>query len=147
MSYLYFGLIILICFDVAMRYIFSKSQVWIGELQWHIYAVLFLIGLSYTLQNDKHVRVDLFYNGFSDRTKNIIDILGNILLLIPWSVVVMYTAYNYASNSWYIKEASPNPGGLPAKYIIKFMIVIAFALFLVTGINEVAKKISRIKNE
>jgi TRAP-type mannitol/chloroaromatic compound transport system permease small subunit len=146
-SYLYFALIILIFIDVALRYLFDKSQVWIGELQWHIYAFLFLLGISYTFQQDKHVRVDLFYNGYSDKIKNRIDILGNILLIIPWCTVVMYTAYNYASNSWYIREASSNPGGLPAKYIIKFMIVVAFGLLLITGLTDTVKRVKILLSE
>jgi TRAP-type mannitol/chloroaromatic compound transport system permease small subunit len=146
MSALYLLLVLLIFFDVFIRFITNKSQIWMGELEWQIFALLFLIGMSYALQSDKHVRVDLFYNKLSIRKQNLIDIVGHLIFLIPWCLVVIYTSYKYASNSWYINEGSANPGGLPAKYIIKSMISISFFLLLVTGINETYLKIRNLKN-
>ena len=145
-SYLYFVLVNLIFLDVLIRFLTDKSQIWIGELEWQIFALLFLIGMSYALQSDKHVRVDLFYNKFKPKTQNVIDVIGHLIFLIPWCMVVIYTSYKYAANSWYINEGSANPGGLPAKYIIKSMIAISFFLLLVTGINETFVKIIKLKN-
>lgn len=143
-SILYLVLVLLIFFDVLVRFLTNKSQIWIGELEWQIFAFLFLIGMSYALQSDKHVRVDLFYNKLSCKKQKLIDIIGHLLFLIPWCVVVIYTSYKYASNSWYIREGSANPGGLPAKYIIKSMISLSFFLLLVTGINETYSKIRNL---
>lgn len=145
-SLVYMLLVILIFTDVAVRAITNKSQVWMGELEWQIFALLFLIGMSFALQEDKHVRVDLFYNKFPVKKQLWTDIVGNIIFLIPWCIVVIITGYKYASNSWYIHEGSANPGGLPAKYIIKSMISISFILLLITGINETILKIKKLKN-
>nr|HMP32114.1 TRAP transporter small permease subunit [Saprospiraceae bacterium] len=97
-SYLYFVLVNLIFLDVLIRFLTDKSQIWIGELEWQIFALLFLIGMSYALQSDKHVRVDLFYNKFKPKTQNVIDVIGHLIFLIPWCMVVIYTSYKYAAN-------------------------------------------------
>ena len=145
-SLVYVLLVLLIFIDVAVRAITNKSQVWLGELEWQIFALLFLVGMSYALQEDKHVRVDLFYNKFSQKKQLWTDIVGHIIFLIPWCIVVVITGYKYASNSWYINEGSANPGGLPAKYLIKSMISISFLLLLVTGVNETITKMKKLKN-
>jgi len=146
-SLVYMLLVILIFTDVAVRTVTNKSQVWMGELEWQIFALLFLIGMSFALQEDKHVRVDLFYNKFPVKKQLWTDVVGNIIFLIPWCIVVIITGYKYASNSWYIQEGSANPGGLPAKYIIKSMISISFLLLLITGINETILKIKKLTNK
>lgn len=139
-------MVLLICADVAMRYIFNQSANWILELEWHLFGLIFLLGSAYALQMDKHVRVDLFYNNFSERKKAVIDIMGSLFFLIPWCVVGVITCYKYASNAFYIREGSPNPDGLPAIYIIKFVMVIAFALLLFQGVVIIADKVKLLKS-
>ncbi|MBK9254881.1 MAG: TRAP transporter small permease subunit [Saprospiraceae bacterium] len=138
-------LVIIICIDVILRYIFNISSNWVIELEWHLFGLIFLWGSAYALQLDKHVRVDLFYAKMSEKNKNIIDILGSILFLIPWCIVGIITCFNYASNSFYIRENSPNPDGLPALYFIKYMIVFCFILLLLQGIVTAFEKINRLK--
>lgn len=140
-------LVLLICLDVIQRYIFNQSHNVILELEWHIFSLVFLLGSAYTLQMDKHVRVDVFYHKFNAKTKAIVDILGSVFLLIPWCIVGFITCYKYASNSFYIKENSPNPGGLPAWYVIKYCIVLCFVLLMVQGFLLIYKKLKLIKNE
>jgi TRAP-type mannitol/chloroaromatic compound transport system permease small subunit len=111
------------------------------ELEWHFFGLIFLLGSAYTLQMDKHVRVDVFYNNFSEKQKGVVDLLGTLFLLIPWCIVGISTCYNYASNSFYIKEQSPNPGGLPAWYIIKYFIVLSFVLLLIQACILIYEKI------
>lgn len=139
-------MVLLICADVAMRYVFNQSANWILELEWHLFGLIFLLGSAYALQMDKHVRVDLFYNNFSERKKAVIDIMGSLFFLIPWCVVGVITCYKYASNAFYIREGSPNPDGLPAIYIIKFVMVIAFTLLLFQGVVIIAEKIKLLKS-
>lgn len=138
-SWLNVALIVLICFDVLFRYIFDFSKNWIIELEWHLFALVFLIGSAYALQEDKHVRVDVFYQRFSERKKIIINLLGTLLFLLPWCYLVITTAYKFAVNSWYIKEGSAQPGGLPARYVIKSMIVVGFVLLAFQGVSLVVK--------
>lgn len=138
-SWLTLILMVLICGDVIMRYLFNSTKTWIIELEWHIFSVLFLLGASYTLLHDKHVRVDLFYEKMSPRTKDVINAVGVLLFLIPWCLMVMSTSWDYASNSFSFRENSSQPNGLPARYIIKFFIWIGFFLLLLQGISQLIK--------
>jgi TRAP-type mannitol/chloroaromatic compound transport system permease small subunit len=143
-SWLNVFLVILICVDVLQRYLFNVSHNWMIELEWHFFGLIFLFGSAYTLQYDKHVRVDVFYTNFSDKKKALVNLLGHTFLLIPWCIVAIVTCYNYASNSYYIGEGSPNPDGLPAFYIIKYCMVVAFLLLLVQGLVGIFNNIKTL---
>ena len=145
-SWLNLVMVLLICADVALRYIFRLSANWIIELEWHLFGLIFLFGSAYAYQMDKHVRVDLFYTKWSKKTKAWVDIAGNIIFLIPWCMVGIITCYKYASNSLYIRERSPNPDGLPAMYIIKYCIVAGFILLLIQAITDIYRKIQLQKS-
>jgi len=138
-SWLTLILVILICIDVFMRYVFSNSQEWMLELEWHLFALVFLLGGAYALQADEHVRVDVWYTHRSERTKAWINLLGTVFFLLPWCLVVIYTSYAYAENSFLINERSADPGGLPARYLIKFSITIGFVLLLIQAVMVIIK--------
>jgi len=138
-------LVFLLCFDVVMRYCFSNSKVWMLELEWHLFALIFLLGAGYTLLHDEHVRVDVFYSKWSKKKKAWHDLILTIVLLLPWTMVVIYYGINYGLNSFSYKETSPNPGGLPALYIIKFAISLGFLLLLLQAISSIIKQIDTIK--
>lgn len=140
-GWLAFLLVILICFDVFMRYVFSNSQEWMLELEWHLFALVFLLGGAYALQKDQHVRVDVWYVKRDKRTKAWINLLGTVFFLVPWCAVVVYTSFGYAENSLLINERSPDPGGLPARYIIKFSITLGFCLLLIQACLQAMRQI------
>ena len=144
-SWLNVFLIGLICLDVLFRYFFSFSKNWILELEWHMFAVIFLLGSAYALQVDKHVRVDVFYQRFSAKTQIIINLIGTVVFLIPWCYLVITTSFKFFSNSWYIREGSPQPGGLPARYVIKGMIVIGFILLALQGLSLLIRYVKELK--
>lgn len=133
-SWLNTALVILVCFDVITRYLFSNTSAWIMELEWHLFALVFLLGAGYALRHDRHVRVDLFYADFSARDQALVNLLGAIIFLIPWSLLVIYASYDYAMISYRIGETSPDPGGLPARYAIKFAITAGGFFLLLQGI-------------
>ena len=138
-------LIVLICFDVLFRYLFSFSKNWILELEWHFFAIIFLLGSAYALQAEKHVRVDVFYQRFSQKTQTIINLVGTLIFLLPWCYLVIVTSYKFFNNSWYIREGSPQPGGLPARYVIKVMIAVGFLLLAIQGLSLLIKYIKDLK--
>ena len=146
-SWLNVAIIVLIVIDVFFRYLFNQTRTWVGELEWQLFALTFLLGMSYGLQNDRHIRVDLSYEKFSEKKKRRVNAIGHILFLIPWCAVVIVTGYKYASNSFYINEGSPNPNGLPFRYLIKSFISIGFVLLALSGIAEVIKGPSGTKSE
>ncbi len=135
------SLVILICTDVVFRYFFKTTAAWIIELEWHLFAIIFLLGGGYAFKHNRHVRVDLFYANFSEREKAWLNLLGSLLLLIPWCVVAIVYSIKYAYLSYQIYESSSDPGGLPALYILKFIIVLGFILLLMQGIAVIFRNI------
>ena len=132
-------MVLIVFYDTVMRYAFNKGNVALQELEWHLFAIVFLIGAAYTLKEKAHVRVDILYVNLSEKTKAWIDFLGVFIFLIPFSVMVILSTKGFIMNSWAIREISPDPGGLPARYILKTMIPLGFSLLIVQGLSEAAK--------
>jgi len=138
-AWLTVALVILFCYDVLMRYAFNHTKVWIGELEWHLFSLIFLFGAAYTLDHDRHVRVDLFYDKFSKKKKAWVDFAGTLLLLLPWCVVILVNSIIYAGHAFQQMEGSPNPGGLPYRFIIKSAISAGFLLLLLQALSILIK--------
>ena len=119
--------------NVLLRYLFSVGSVWSQELEWHLLVPLVLFGMSYTLRHGDHVRVDILYAKFSDRTRVIVDLVS-ALLSAAISVIVIWLSIKYVQQAYVIGEGSPDPGGIPYRYIIKSLIPIGFALLLAQSI-------------
>jgi len=145
-SWLTSVLVLVVVFDVITRYVFNESSVAVQELEWHLFAILFLMGAAYTLQNDDHVRVDLFYSKFNIKQKAWLNIFGTIIFLIPFTLLIIYASQNYVLNSFALNESSPDPGGLPARYILKAFIPISFLFLLLQGLSLLFKSVLEIKN-
>ncbi len=124
----------IVCFDVVARKLFNFTKAWIMDLEWHLFALIFLMAAGYALQHDRHVRVDLFYDKFSKKDKALTDFTGTLLFLIPWCVTVIIYSYSYALQSFRLNEGAAEPGGLPARYVIKFCIVAGTVLLLLQAI-------------
>ena len=122
-----------VCFDVATRYLLDFTLVAVQEVQWHLFATIFLLGAAYTLRDDRHVRVDVLYANFSPRGKAWVDLLGTVLLLGPFCVIALQLGWYYTEASFLTGEGSPQPGGLPARYVLKLMIPLGLALLLLQG--------------
>jgi TRAP-type mannitol/chloroaromatic compound transport system permease small subunit len=131
-------LVLVIVTDVGMRYGFGRGSVAMQELQWHLFSLIFLLAAGYTLKHNAHVRVDIFYNRFSPRGQAWIDLLGGLLLLMPFVVITMYTSYDFVAKAWQVREHSVNPGGLPW-YPLKTAIPIGFGLLGIQGAAEVLR--------
>lgn len=134
-------LVFLVGYDVTMRYVFNSGSIAIQELEWHLFAILFLLGAGYTLKHDDHVRLDLIYQSrfLTDKHRAIINLVGGLLLLIPFCLLVFNSAIPFVTQSFNFAEASPDPGGLPMRWIVKSMIPIGFGLLLIQGIAEVIR--------
>ena len=114
------------------------------ELQWYFFSLVFLLGASYTLQRDVHVRVDLFYGQLSDRGRAWIDLVGTVVLMLPFTIVALWLSWPSVRNSWAVREVSPDPGGL-ARYPIKTVILVAFALLILQGISQAIKQLAILR--
>ena len=134
-SWVSLGLVMVIFIDVAMRYLFNTSYVFTQELEWHLFAFIFLIGAGYTLLHDGHVRVDIFYQRLGFKGRAWVNLLGVLLFLIPGCSMVMITSWKFMLNSFLILEGSPDPGGIPWRFIVKGFIPAGFFLLLLQGIS------------
>ena len=129
------ALVVVIFVDVVMRYLFNTSFVFTQELEWHLFAFIFLIGAGYTLLHDGHVRVDIIYQRLGLKGRAWINLLGVIFFLIPGCLMVMTTSWKFVVNSFMIMEGSPDPGGIPFRFIVKGCIPAGFLLLLIQGIS------------
>ena len=110
------------------------------ELQWYLFSLVFLLGAAYALRHNAHVRVDLVYGRLGERGKAWIDLIGGLLLLLPFTIFGLWVSWPPVRNSWHVWEASADPGGLP-RYPIKTVILVAFVVLLLQGLSETAKRI------
>ncbi len=148
-SWLVLAMVLLICYDVAMRYFFHQGSVALQELEWHLFALIFLLGAAYTYKHDDHVRVDILYQSrfLTDRHRALINIVGILLLLLPFSVLVLSTTWPFVENAFYYQEGSPDPGGLPYRYLLKASLLVAFVLIILQGIAELLRNILKLKQQ
>ncbi len=125
--YLTLTMIALVATNVLLRYTLSVGSVWAQELEWHLLATIILFGMSYSLQRGDNVRVDVFYANFTPRAKFVVNVVSNVfLLLIALAFIKLSLAY--VAQSYSISESSPDPGGIPLRWIVKSLIPFGFAL-------------------
>ncbi len=121
--------------NVFMRYGLSIGFIWSQELEWHLLVPLTLIGMSYALRHGEHVRVDVLFANFSDRTKHAVNVISAVIAMI-FSLLVVWLSINFVKQSWDMGEGSPNPGGLPALYLMKAMIPLGFVLLFLQSLSQ-----------
>lgn len=143
-SWLSIVLVVLIGLDVVLRYAFNWSSSANQELEWHLFATLFLLGSAYTLKHDKHVRVDVFYSHFSESNRSWVNLIGTTVFLIPFCLVVIKTSIPFVIDAWKISESSPEPGGLPHRFIIKSTIPAGAILLFIQAISQGLSALSSI---
>ena len=121
--------------NVFMRYGLSIGFIWSQELEWHLLVPLTLIGMSYALRHGEHVRVDVLFANFSDRAKHAIDAISAVIAM-AFSALVVWLSIAFVEQSWTMNEGSPNPGGLPALYLMKAMIPLGFTLLFLQSLSQ-----------
>ena len=129
-------------YDSIMRYFFSSGSIAMQEMEWHLFAMVFLFGIAYALKDDGHVRVDVFYDRFSPRWKAIVNIAGTVLLLLPLSVLVIEGSVWYVQEAINTGEVSGDPGGLPYRWLIKLVIPASFVFLIVSATGFVIHNIN-----
>lgn len=130
--------------NAFIRYSFNmSSNAWL-EIQWYMFGAMFLLGASYTLNRNEHVRVDIVYGNVSTRTQIWIDLLGGIFFLLPATIIIGWLSIPMFTNSYAIHEMSTNAGGL-LRWPIKICVPIGFALLTLQGISEIIKRIAALQ--
>jgi TRAP-type mannitol/chloroaromatic compound transport system permease small subunit len=144
-SWLTLLLVLLVAGDVLFRYVWHVSSVAEQEFEWHVLAVIALMGASYTLQQGEHVRVDIFYQHYSTKVKRWMDVLLPLLVVVPTGVFIAWLALHFVNMSWEVTEGSPDPGGLPARYLLKAFVPLGFLLIAVQGVAMTLYGITQLK--
>ncbi len=136
-AWLSFGMVIVMFGSVIQRYLLESNYIWQQELIQYMHAILFLCAAAYTLQKDKHVRVDVLYEGFSALQKARVNLFGIIVFLVPVTAAIAYLSYDFIAQSWSIMEHSREPGGLPGVFLLKTVIGIFAISILFQGISQI----------
>jgi len=129
-SWLLLCMVLLTCLIVILRYLFNIGFIWMQELVRFFYAAVFMLCAAYTLVENAHVRVDIFYSKMSEKNKNLVNVLGSIFFLIPVCFITFFYSFSYVINSWMQLEGSLEERGLHAVFIMKtFIWLFSFMLF------------------
>ncbi len=139
-------LVLLVVYDASMRYLFQSGSIALQELEWHLFDIVILFGIAYALQTGMHVRVDIFYERFSAKTKAVVDLVSALFFILPFCALVIYVGFDFVMISFEQMEASSNPGGLPYRFIIKSVMPLAFVLLALQALNEAVSAYRRIRS-
>ncbi len=145
-SWLIAVLIVAVLVQVVLRYLFQKSFVKLEELQWHLYAVIIMLGLAYAFVKDSHIRLDIMHSRFSKPTREKIEIIGIVSLLWPMIFIFFMHSLSFVAESFRVGEGSDAPMGLGCRWIIKSVIPIAFFLLFCASIARLIRAVSYLKN-
>lgn len=127
-------LVLLMALIVVLRYGFNIGEVSLQEAALYNHAILFMLGIAYTYQQDQHVRVDVFYTHASPKRKAWINLLGTVILILPSMIFILWTGWDYVSASWTIQESSAEAGGLAYLYLLKSLILIMACLVILQSL-------------
>jgi TRAP-type mannitol/chloroaromatic compound transport system permease small subunit len=119
-------LVLLVFYDAMARYLFSYGSIALQELEWHLFDIIILFGISYTLRENAHVRVDIFYASYTKKNKILIDMISSLFFILPFSLLIVYIGLEFVSLSFSQNEVSSNPGGLEYRYLVKALMPLAF---------------------
>ena len=132
-------MVVLVMIVVVTRYFLEVGSIALQESVTYLHCLVFMLGLAFTLKHDGHVRVDIFYRGFSPKSKAVVNLLGGILFLVPVCLLIFFTSWNYVLASWAIQETSAENNGLPFVYLLKTLMLLMPATLLLQGIAEIIK--------
>lgn len=138
-SWIWLALLAIIVLNVLLRYAFGEGRIEFEEIQWHLYSVGFLLGMSYALQSDTHIRVDVVHERLSARAQAWIELYGILLLLLPFITLVLIFSVPFVAQSYAVGEVSQAPGGLPFRWAIKAVMPLGFALLLLAAVSRLTR--------
>lgn len=138
-------MILNVFYDVVMRYLFNDVSIAMQELEWHLFAAMFMFGVAYTLKEDGHVRVDVFYEKMSEFYQAIINIGGSLLFALPFTLLILYFSLSYTMDAYDMGEGSAAPGGLPYRWIVRSVIPVSSVFLLLSILYVTLKNIQIIR--
>ena len=130
-------LVLLVVYDASARYLFSEGSTALQELEWHLFDIVILFGIAYTMREDSHVRVDIFYASFAPKTKALINIIASLFFILPVSFLIIYIGIDFVAMSFTQHEASSDPGGLEYRFLVKSLMPLAFIFLSLQALKDV----------
>ncbi len=146
-SWLALGMVVMMSTNVAMRYLFSEGTPWQQEIVRFMHGIVFLAGAAYALQREQHVRVDILYQGFCDRKKAWVNIIGTLMFLFPVAIALIYFSLHYVLGSWAIYEGSTEYKGMPGVFIFKTFIWVAGGTLILQGVSSIIHSIRTLQGK
>jgi len=134
-------LIINILIQVILRYAFGKGMVWLEELQWHFFGVCIMVGISYGMVTDSHIRLDIFQSKFTPKNKEVVEFLGNLFLVLPLVSILFVHGIDFVESAWRVSERSVSPLGLPFTWIIKSVVPISMLLLILASVSRMLRSV------
>lgn len=138
-------MILNVFYDVIMRYFFRAGSIAMQEMEWHLFSIIILLGVAYTLKEDGHVRVDLVYDRLSEKKKAMINMVGVFAFILPIALLVGISSIHNAHEAYLSMEQSGDPGGLPYRWIVKSLIPLSFLLLIITSIGYFIRNLNIYK--
>lgn len=138
-SWLWLVLLATIIVNVVLRYAFGEGRIEFEEFQWHLYSTGFLLGMGYTFQVDRHVRVDVLHERLPRRLQAWLELYGILLCVLPFSALILIFTVPFVHISFELGEISPSPGGLPFRWVIKSMLFIGFLLLALAAVSRISR--------
>lgn len=144
-GWLWTVLMLVIVIQVVLRYAFNIGSIALEEAQWHLYAVGFLLGLAATEVRERHVRIDVLAERFSQRARLLIELVG-ISFLLAFVMFIVWFAVPFVADSFRVNEVSASPGGLPYRWGLKSFIITAFVLLGLAAISRLSRVIAALRH-
>ena len=140
------ALVLLVAINVLLRYLFSIGPVSLQELEWHLISPIALLGLAYSMKHRADVRVDFLYCRLTAGKQGYVDLL-TALLVVGVGMYITWLSLAYVEQSFKLNEGSPDPGGLPMRFLLKLFIPVGFTLLILQGIADSLRAVSQIRKE
>ena len=134
-------MIVVVFLDVVARYGFDAGSIAMQELEWHLFAAVFLLGAAYTMRENANVRVDVFYAKMSARKKAMVDIFGTVVFVIPMCSLILYSSYDFVAYSYQIQEVSNDPGGLPYRFAFRALLPLGYFLVMIQSLAVISRNV------
>jgi TRAP-type mannitol/chloroaromatic compound transport system permease small subunit len=147
-SWLTLFMVVITAIIVVMRYVFDAGSIWMQESVTWMHAAVFMVGAAYTMLDEGHVRVDIFYRKMSPRGRALVDLLGVVVFLLPLCGFLAFKAYDFAAASWAVHEVSREAGGLPYPAIpaMKSIVILMPVAVALQGVSLMLRSIAALRN-
>jgi TRAP-type mannitol/chloroaromatic compound transport system permease small subunit len=143
-SWLVLAMVLVTFAVVVLRYVFDMGWIALQESISYFHSIVFLLGASYTLRHNGHVRVDIFYDRLGEKAKAWVDLIGHLFILMPVMGFVLWVSWPYVLESWRVTEGSREAGGLPGVYLLKSLILIMAILLILQGFSMILRCLLKI---